>query len=124
MVVDEYGEIVGLITLEDVLEELVGDIGDELDERLAEYPIEATEQGWKAHGLSDLDEVRKLTGLVIEAELQVHTLSGLFMERLGRMPEVGDVLHEGSLKLTVMAMKDRRVESVAIVTVDEDMTNV
>ncbi len=124
MVVDEYGEIVGLITLEDVLEELVGDIGDELDDRLAEYPIEATENGWKAHGLSDLDEVHKLTGLVIEDALQVHTLSGLFMERLGRMPEVGDALHEGQLKLTVMAMKDRRVESVAIVSIDEDMTNV
>lgn len=114
MVVDEYGEILGLVTLEDVLEELVGDIADELDEALVDYPIEQTEAGWQAHGLAELDEVRKATGLSLEAELQAQTLSGLFMERLGRMPEVGDELIEGELCLVVTAVQDRRVESVSI----------
>ena len=114
VVVDEYGELVGLITLEDVLEELVGDIGDELDEQVAEYPIEAVEGGWKSHGLADLDDVAKLTGLEIEADLQAHTLSGLFMERLGRMPEVGDQLKEQDLLLQVLQVKDRRVELALI----------
>lgn len=124
MVIDEYGEIVGLITLEDVLEELVGDIGDELDESVTEYPIIQTEQGWEAHGLSELDEVKKLTGLSLEPELQVQTLSGLFMERLGRMPEVGDALEEQGLTLTVLKMKDRRVESVAITARDHEVIHV
>jgi CBS domain containing-hemolysin-like protein len=114
VVVDEYGELVGLITLEDVLEELVGDIGDELDDRVAEYPIEARDDGWQAHGLADLDDVEKLTGLVVEDDLQAHTLSGLFMERLGRMPEVGDKLQESNLLLQVLQVKDRRVELVSI----------
>jgi CBS domain containing-hemolysin-like protein len=115
VVVDEYGELVGLITLEDVLEELVGDIGDELDDHVAEYPIEARDDGWQAHGLADLDDVEKLTGLVVEDDLQAHTLSGLFMERLGRMPEVGDKLQENNLLLQVLQVKDRRVELVSIV---------
>ncbi len=115
IVVDEYGEFVGIITLEDVLEELVGDIGDELDERVAEYPIEVRDGGWQAHGLADLDDVSKLTGLTIEDDLQAHTLSGLFMERLGKMPEVGDKLQEKNLILQVLQVKDRRVELVSIV---------
>jgi magnesium and cobalt transporter len=114
VVVDEYGELVGLITLEDVLEELVGDIGDELDEQVAEYPIEVVPEGWRAHGLADLDDVAKLTGLLIEPNLQVHTLSGLFMEKLGRMPEVGDQLTMGHLLLQVQQVKDRRVELALI----------
>jgi magnesium and cobalt transporter len=114
VVVDEYGEFVGIITLEDVLEELVGDIGDELDEQVAEYPIEAIDSGWKAHALADLDDVAKVTGLVIEGDMQAHTLSGLFMERLGRMPEVGDNLQEQSLRLEVLQVKERRVELVLI----------
>jgi CBS domain containing-hemolysin-like protein len=114
VVVDEYGELVGLITLEDVLEELVGDIGDELDDQVAEYPIEEQEGGWQAHGLAALDDVAKRTGLTIEADLQAHTLSGLFMERLGRMPEEGDVIQENDLQLQVLQVKDRRVELVLI----------
>lgn len=114
MIVDEYGEILGLLTLEDVLEELVGEIADELDETLVEYPIEVTETGWQAHGLASLDTVHKLTGLRVDPTWQVHTLSGWFMEHLGRMPEVGDQQQEGDLLLTVTQMKDRRVESVLI----------
>jgi CBS domain containing-hemolysin-like protein len=114
LVVDEYGELVGLITLEDVLEELVGDIGDELDEQVAEYPIEDMTDHWEAHGLADLSEVAKRTGLDLEDDLQAHTLSGLFMERLGRMPVVDDQIIEGRLMLRVMKIKDRRVERVCI----------
>lgn len=114
MVVDEYGEVIGLITMEDVLEELVGDIADELDEQVAEYSIEDMDDHWEAHGLASLDEVGKRAGLAIEADLQAHTLSGLFMERLGRMPEPGDALVEGALTLRVLAVKARRVERVWI----------
>jgi CBS domain containing-hemolysin-like protein len=114
LVVDEYGELVGLITLEDVLEELVGDIGDELDEQVAEYPIEDMGDHWEAHGLADLSEVAKRTGLDLEDDLQAHTLSGLFMERLGRMPVVDDQIIEDRLLLRVMKIKDRRVERVCI----------
>jgi CBS domain containing-hemolysin-like protein len=116
VVVDEYGELVGLITLEDILEELVGDIGDELDDQVAEYPIDAEEGGWRAHGLADLDDVSKITGLTLASDLQVHTLSGLFMEKLGRMPEVGDQLQIEGWLLQVQKVKDRRVECVTIKT--------
>jgi len=124
LIVDEYGEIIGLITLEDVLEELVGDIGDELDEQVAEYPIESIAEGqWRAHGLAALDEVSKLVGLEAGDVVLTHTLSGLFMERLGRMPEAGDQLLIGQLQLTVGQVKDRRVEWVDLQQVPQVQTS-
>lgn len=119
MIVDEYGEIIGLITLEDVLEELVGDIGDEFDEQVAEYPIDAVgDNHWSVHGLADLDSLYKVTGLDLTGS-EVRTLSGLFMLRLGRMPEEGDELCEQNYVLSVKLVKDRRVESVDVQQVEQ-----
>jgi CBS domain containing-hemolysin-like protein len=114
LVVDEYGDVVGLITLEDVIEELVGDIGDELDDRVAEYPIEAIEDHWEAHGLADLSDISRQIGFKIEGVLEAHTLSGFFMERLGRIPEVNDEITENGFILKVLDVRERRVERVWI----------
>lgn len=112
LVVDEYGEVIGLITLEDVIEELVGDIGDELDDRVAEYPIEQRETHWEAHGLADLADISRKVGFKINGELEAHTLSGFFMERLGRIPEANDQIAENGFVLRVLEVRDRRVERV------------
>ncbi len=112
LVVDEYGEVIGLITLEDVIEELVGDIGDELDDRVAEYPIEQKEDDWEAHGLADLADINRRVGFKASGHLETHTLSGFFMERLGRIPEPNDVIRENGFMLKVLEVRDRRVERV------------
>jgi CBS domain containing-hemolysin-like protein len=120
LVVDEYGEVIGLITLEDVLEELVGDIGDELDDRVAEYPIEQMEQHWEAHGLADLADVSRKIGFKVSTAIEAHTLSGFFMERLGRIPEANDQIEESGFTLKVLEVRDRRVERVWLAkTVEE-----
>ena len=65
LVVDEYGEFVGLVTLEDLLEEIVGDISDELDETLSDYAVRKLEDHWCAHGLAPLTDVEKVTELEV-----------------------------------------------------------
>ncbi len=117
-VVDEYGEFAGLVTLEDLLEEIVGDIADETDEMLNEYPVETTPEGWAAHGFTPLRDVQRATGLPVPPEVDANTLSGLFMERLKRMPETGDRIVESGFELIVTKHGDRHVAAVEIRAVE------
>jgi CBS domain containing-hemolysin-like protein len=114
LVVDEYGDLVGLVTLEDLIEEIVGDIADETDAPEPRYSIVEHDGVWEAHGLASLSDVERTTGLVVDDDLDANTLSGLFMQRLGRMPEVGDTLVEGGFEVTVDEMRDNHVERVRL----------
>lgn len=114
LVVDEYGEFVGLVTLEDLLEEIVGDISDELDETVSDYAVRQVDDHWTAHGLAPLTDVEKATGLAVPPEIEANTLSGLFAALLDRMPEQGDSVELGAFRLTVLEMKDRHVEQTRI----------
>lgn len=116
LVVDEYGETAGLVTMEDLLEEIVGDIDDETDEETPRYGIEESTEGWIAHGLASLSDIYRATGLEVPPDLDANTLSGLLMHRLSRMPEVGDVIREGQHVLKVLEMHEHRVEKVALRT--------
>lgn len=113
-VVDEYGEFVGLVTLEDLLEEIVGDIADELDENVSQYAVCKVDDHWEAHGLAPLSDVERVTGLASPASTDANTLSGLFAELLERLPEHGDSVEIGRHRLVVLAMKDRHVERARI----------
>ena len=113
-VVDEYGEFAGLVTLEDLLEEIVGDIADELDEKVSEYAVRKLRDHWEAHGLTPLSDVEKATGLEVPPDTQTNTVSGLFAEMLDRLPEQGDTVEIGDRRMTVLAMKDRHVEQARI----------
>lgn len=113
-VVDEYGEFAGLVTLEDLLEEIVGDIADELDETVSDYAVREVEDHWEAHGLAPLTDVEKATGLTVPPGTQANTLSGLFAELLDRLPEQGDTVEIFDRVLRVLSMKDRYVEQARI----------
>lgn len=113
-VVDEYGLFAGVVTLEDLLEEIVGDISDETDDPGDEVPITATQTGWTAHGFASLSDIERVTGLAVADDLHANTLSGLFMHRLERMPQPGDSLVEANYLLTVDEVSDRHVETVTI----------
>lgn len=113
-VIDEYGSFVGLITLEDLLEEIVGDIADESDEFYSDFPITKTETGWMAHGLASLANIERETGYVVEDSFDANTLSGLFMNHLQRIPRHGDVVTDGEYRFVVDRMKDHHVEMVLI----------
>jgi len=118
-IIDEYGTFVGLVTLEDLLEEIVGDIADETDENKSEFPILPIPNGWQAHGLASLADVQRETGFEIEDAFNANTLSGLFMSRLERIPLPGDEITEGAYRFIVDTVKDRHVEAVVIEKLDD-----
>jgi len=122
IVVDEYGDFEGLITMEDLLEEIVGEIADEHDEQESEYPIEQVEHGvWLAHGLVSLSQVETVTGFTPDREVTASTLSGLFMQRTSSLPIMGGVLEENGYRMTVEEVKKKRAEQVRIEMITEDV---
>ena len=122
LVVDEYGEFVGAITLEDLLEEIVGEIEDETDTVDPTKRIEPLDDGrWETDGLASLGDVQKIVGMEVPDDLDANTLSGLIMEHLARMPEAGDEIVEGGFRVRVLAVTDRRVGRVLIERLGPDV---
>jgi CBS domain containing-hemolysin-like protein len=106
MVVDEYGGIAGLVTLEDLIEELVGDITDESD-REAPEAVEVGERKWLVSARMQLDELSDLVGNEIEDE-DVDSVGGLLTKHLDRLPMLGDHVEVDGLVLTAELIEGRR----------------
>jgi CBS domain containing-hemolysin-like protein len=121
VVVDEYGGTSGVVTLEDVVEELVGDVADEHDSRRAGALL-ASDGSWVVPGLLRPDELEERTTVRVPQGPEYETLGGLVMARLGRVPVVGDSVRidaefEGRpVTAVVEAMEGRRVERVRLRT--------
>jgi CBS domain containing-hemolysin-like protein len=111
VVVDEYGGTAGLVTLEDLLEEIVGEIQDEFDR---EQPkIQKTAEGEVVDGLLQVAEVNDKLGLGLE-ETDARTVGGYVTEELGRIARVGDRVDVNGRELRVVEMKGRRVAKVLV----------
>jgi CBS domain containing-hemolysin-like protein len=111
VVVDEYGGTAGLVTLEDLLEELVGEIHDEFDR---EGPkIQKTPEGQVLDGLLQVTEVNAKLGLGLE-DSDARTVGGYVTEELGRIARVGDRVTVNGRELRVVEMKGRRVAKVLV----------
>ena len=115
IVVDEYGSTVGMLTLENILEELVGQIQDEFDQ---EKPLLArvSETTWEIAGALPLHELGELIGQPIRLE-GITTVSGWVTYRLGGFPKVGDTLTAGGYSLRVEEMDSRRVARLKLAKV-------
>ncbi|OIQ84709.1 magnesium and cobalt efflux protein CorC [mine drainage metagenome] len=109
VVVDEYGGTSGVVTLEDVVEELVGDVRDEHDRRRS-GSTRRVDGSWAVPGLLRPDELAETTGLRITQDGPFETLGGLVMAVLGRVPVVGDEIDVDGVHLEVEQMSGRRVE--------------
>ncbi len=114
IVVDEYGGTSGLVTLEDVLEEVVGEIEDEYDPQEAEVIKELSGGEWLMHGRAELEDVREATGLALRSETEAETVAGLVMERLGRVPRAGDKVEIDGAVMEVVEADARRVVKVHV----------
>lgn len=112
IVMDEHGGTLGLVTLEDLIEEVVGDVRDEFD--LEEEPITVLEAGHVvALGSVQLDELEEIVPLPPH-DYDVHTLGGYVMSELGRRAEVGDEIQAGNLILRVEEVDGLAVKRVSI----------
>ena len=111
VVLDEFGGTVGIVTMEDILEELVGEIWDEHDKVVEEIQqVSANE-----YDVLGSANVQKLFDLLdITEELDVVTVSGWVMEAMGRMPEEGDAFDDGNLHVSVTKMDGKRVEQIRV----------
>jgi CBS domain containing-hemolysin-like protein len=103
MVVNEHGGIDGLVTLEDVLEELVGEIQDEFDREVKDLR-HARGGVWIAQGTVTLEQLADVLGIHLKATMNSVTLGGLFQERLGRVLKVGDELRIPGWRIRVIKM--------------------
>ncbi|NLE86237.1 MAG: HlyC/CorC family transporter [Myxococcales bacterium] len=111
IVVDEYGGTEGLVTFEDVLEEIVGDIQDESD-RVDPFIIRRPDEGLLCRGLA---ETRKVFDLLnITEEVESVSLGGFMAEKLGRVPTVGDQVFLGGYRFRVLRASARRAERIQI----------
>lgn len=111
VVLDEYGGVAGITTLEDAIEELVGEIQDEHDEERA--PVEEIAAGFSVAGATLLTEVAALTGVSVD-DADASTVAGLLMERLERVPKVGDLLEVDGWTFKVTQVERRAVERVEL----------
>jgi len=112
VVVDEYGELEGIVTLEDLLEEIVGEIEDEFD--LPDESIERLEDGRvRVHGTFPIDDFNEQFGVSLPIE-DYHTLGGLVFGMLGRAPEPGDEVEHDGIRFTVLTIEGSRIERLEV----------
>jgi CBS domain containing-hemolysin-like protein len=113
MVVDEYGGTAGLVTMEDLVEEIVGDVRDEHDRGEAPPVRPLGRTSWLVSGLLRDDEVAEATGFRMP-EGEYETLAGLVLARLGEIPEVGDEVRIDGWRITVMLMDRHRIAELRL----------
>jgi CBS domain containing-hemolysin-like protein len=113
VVTDEYGGTAGIITLEDVIEEIFGEIEDEHDkEALTEVQISEKEFLFSAR--IDIDYLNEAYGFKLEESEAYDTLAGLILEHLERLPAEGDRVQIGTCELVIEKVSERKIETVRL----------
>ncbi len=113
VVVDEYGGTSGLVTLEDIIEEIVGDIRDEYD--VEEKTIERTETNvWVVSGQTDIAEVNAALEIDLPDQKDLNTVGGFITDLLGHLPRKGENVTYEHLQFTVLSATSRKVERIQI----------
>ncbi len=111
IVVDEYGGVAGLVTLEDIVEEIFGEIQDEYDDSEDALWEQVSSEEYIFDGRIDLEEINDLMGTSLPTD-DVDTLGGLIFARIGSVPNPGDTLVEDGILFTVEELAERRVHKV------------
>lgn len=114
VVMDEYGGTAGLITLEDIMEQIVGGLQDEFEEIEAEQDIEIIDEStFVVSGQTDLDEINELMSVDLTDE-DFNTIGGYVFGLFGRLPKVGEKVRTHDMKFLVMDMDERKISKIKI----------
>lgn len=114
IVMDEYGGTAGLITLEDIIEEIVGGLQDEFEEMGAEKEVEVIdERTFIVSGTTGLDEINELVGAKLASE-DFHTIGGFVFGLFRRLPKVGEQVRYYNLRFLILEMENRKISKVKI----------
>lgn len=116
VVVDEYGGTEGIITLEDILEELVGEIWDEHDEATEDFR-QQSDGSWLVSGTANVDDLFEVLGLPEDDEIDSNTVNGLVQEKTGHLPKVGDHFTLNGFEGVVTRTARRRVAEIRLTPV-------
>jgi len=119
IVVDEYGGVAGLVTIEDLVEEIVGEIRDERDKPEV---VRDGDRGFIVSGGMDVDRLGELFGTKPEGK-ESATIAGLVSELAGRIPRKGEIVEEDGLRFEVLESTDRKVERVRVTAVQPQQLN-
>jgi putative hemolysin len=113
IVIDEYGGTDGIVTLEDLIEEVIGEIYDEYDDEVAPEGAEPSDGPREVDGLLNLDDFTEATGLRLP-EGPYETVAGYVLAELGRLPEVGDTIEVDGRSVTVLELDGRRIARLQV----------
>lgn len=113
IVIDEYGEVSGIITTQDLLEEIIGKIHDEYDEKSKDSCIQVSPNIYKAEGSLKLDDLNDFIGSDLSSE-ENDSVAGLVIEKLDRFPVAGDSVTVNDVYITVIKTDRNRVETVLV----------
>jgi magnesium and cobalt transporter len=114
IVVDEYGGVAGLVTIEDVLEQIVGDIEDEYDFDEAEDNIVLDNAGrYRVKAVTEIEDINAAFGTHFPDD-RFDTIGGLIMDQLGRLPKRNEIVTIGSLRIQILRADSRRVHTLLV----------
>jgi len=118
VVLDEYGGVSGLVTMEDVLEEIVGEIVDEYDKDLVDGIKEIDQRTAEVLGKVHVDEINERLALKLPEDRDVDTIAGFVFSELGHVPAVGEEVVSNNVRITVLEATARRIERVRLEILD------
>ncbi len=119
LVMDEYGSFSGIVTMEDMLEEIVGEIADEQDIDEPDAPAQWVIDHWETDGLVSMMDLERVVNIDFPDEVDANTITGLFMNHLNRMPRSGDEIEQSDLRFLALDVHNNRVGKVQIYPLNE-----